>query len=48
MDLEKQQEEISSIYQVVILGAEEILSKTGNQSWSQNMLLKSDVLLQNK
>ncbi len=48
MDLEKQQEEISSIYQVVILGAEEILSKTGNQSWSQNMLLKSDDFLQNK
>lgn len=48
MDLEKQQEEISSIYQVVILGAEEILSITGNQSWSQNMLLKSDDFLQNK
>lgn len=47
MDLEKQQEEISSIYQVVILGAEEILSITGNQSWSQNMLLKSDDFLQN-
>lgn len=48
MDLEKQQEEISSIYQIAILGAEEILSKMGNQPWNENILLKSDDFLQNK
>lgn len=48
MDSEKQQDEISSIYQTAILGAEEILYKIGNQPWNENILLKSDDFLQNK
>lgn len=48
MDLERQQEEISSIYQIAILGAEEILYQIGNQTWNESILLKNDDFLQNK
>lgn len=47
MNTEKQQEEISSIYEIAVLGAEEILNKIGTQPWNENILLKSDDFLQN-
>lgn len=48
MDLERRQEKVSSIYQVAISGAEEILRRTSSQPWNENILLKNDDFLQNK
>lgn len=48
MDLEKSQDDIPSIYQTSLLGAEEILRKIEGAPWSEKVLLKNDTFLGNE
>lgn len=47
MESEKNQNNILSIYQTAILGAEEILRKIGAVPWNEKILLKDDTFLGN-
>lgn len=48
MELEKDQDNIPSIYRISILGAEEILRKIESSSWGGKILIKNDVFLGNE
>lgn len=48
MDLEKNQDDMPSIYQTSLLGAEEILKKIEGVPWNEKMLLKNDSFLENE
>lgn len=46
--MEKEEDKIMTIYQTVILGAEEILKSIENASWSGKLLLRNDAFLENE